>query len=129
VLFTELALEAPEPGRGSLGKLTTVAMEHSVGLEAPSSEEPGPSRHLIFGIVAVGLFMSSIDSTIVATALPAIHASLRATINWAGWTLTVYSLGMVIDQYLPAGRVQSQPGHWWWGAAALGGRNRRRALR
>src|ERR1700734_537321 len=84
-------------------------MEHSVGLEAPSAEEPGPSRHLIFGIVAVGLFMSSIDSTIVATALSAIHASLRATINWAGWTLTVYSLGMVI--VLPiAGKISDELG-------------------
>jgi EmrB/QacA subfamily drug resistance transporter len=87
-----------------------VAIEHSAGLEAaPSPGEPGPSRHLIFGIVAVGLFMSSIDSTIVATALPAIHASLRTTINWAGWTLTVYSLGMVI--VLPiAGKISDEFG-------------------
>ena len=73
-----------------------MAIERSVGLQAPSAGEPGPSRRLIFGIVAVGLFMSSIDTTIVATALSAIHTSLRTTINWAGWTLTVYSLGMVI---------------------------------
>jgi len=78
----------------SLGKLTTMAIEHSVGVAVPSPGAPGPSRHLIFSIVAVGLFMSSIDSTIVATALPAIHTSLHATINWAGWTLTVYSLGI-----------------------------------
>ena len=56
--------------RGSLDKLTIVAIEHSAGLEAaPDPREPGPSRHLIFAIVAVGLFMSSIDATIVATAL------------------------------------------------------------
>ena len=53
--------------------------------------------------------MSSIDTTIVATALPAIHASLRTTINWAGWTLTVYSLGMVI--VLPiAGKISDELG-------------------
>jgi EmrB/QacA subfamily drug resistance transporter len=93
----------------SLGKLTTVAIEHSVGLQAPSAGEPRPSRRLIFGIVAVALFMSSIDTTIVATALPAIHTSLRATINWAGWTLTIYSLGMVI--VLPiAGKISDQFG-------------------
>jgi hypothetical protein len=59
-----------------------VAIEHSAGLEAaPSPGEPGPSRHRIFAIVAVGLFMSSIDATIVATALSAIRDSLRTTIN------------------------------------------------
>jgi EmrB/QacA subfamily drug resistance transporter len=86
-----------------------VAIEHTVGLQAPSPGRAGPSRHLIFAIVAVGLFMSSIDATIVATALPAIHASLRTTINWAGWTLTVYSLGMVI--VLPiAGKISDELG-------------------
>jgi EmrB/QacA subfamily drug resistance transporter len=86
-----------------------VAIEHSVGLQAPAAGEPGPSRRLIFGIVAVGLFMSSIDATIVATALPAIHTSLRATINWAGWTITIYSLGLVI--VLPiAGKISDQFG-------------------
>src|SRR5580700_3192797 len=96
-------------GLRSLGRLTTVAIEHSVGLQAPSAGEPGPSRRLIFGIVAVGLFMSSIDATIVATALPAIHTSLRATINWAGWTITIYSLGLVI--VLPiAGKISDQFG-------------------
>jgi EmrB/QacA subfamily drug resistance transporter len=101
-------------GRGnagwqSLGKLTTVAIEHSVGLPAPSAGKPGPSRRLIFGIVAIALFMSSIDATIVATALPAIHTSLRATINWAGWTITIYSLGMVV--VLPiAGKISDQFG-------------------
>jgi EmrB/QacA subfamily drug resistance transporter len=69
----------------------------------------GPSRGLVFGVVAIGLFMSSIDSTIVATALPAIHRSLRASINWAGWTITIYSLGMVIA--LPiAGKISDQFG-------------------
>jgi EmrB/QacA subfamily drug resistance transporter len=86
-----------------------VAIEHSVDLEASSAGKPGPSRQLIFAIVAVGLFMSSIDSTIVATALPAIHTSLRTTINWAGWTITVYSLGMVI--VLPiAGKISDEFG-------------------
>jgi EmrB/QacA subfamily drug resistance transporter len=86
-----------------------VAIKHSTELQAPSTGKPGPSRRLIFGIVAIGLFMSSIDSTIVATALPAIHTSLRTTINWAGWTITVYSLGMVI--VLPiAGKISDQFG-------------------
>ena len=87
-----------------------MAIEDSVGLAvAPSRRAPGSSPRLIFGIVAIGLFMSSIDATIVATALPAIHASLRTTINWAGWTLTAYSLGMVL--VLPiAGKMSDEFG-------------------
>jgi hypothetical protein len=107
--FRPLFETTPEPKWQSLGKLTTVAIEHSVGLQAPSAGEPGPSRRLIFGIVAVGLFMSSIDATIVATALSAIHTSLRTTINWAGWTLTVYSLGMVIVRPI-AGKISDEFG-------------------
>lgn len=53
--------------------------------------------------------MTSIDSTIVATALLSIHDSLRSSLNWAGWTITIYSLGMVIA--LPtAGRFSDQFG-------------------
>ena len=86
-----------------------MAIERSAGVSAPSEGQPGSPRRLIFGIVAVGLFMSSVDSTIVATALPAIHTSLHATINWAGWTITVYSLGMVI--VLPiAGKISDELG-------------------
>jgi len=86
-----------------------VAIEHSAGLQARSPDKPAPSRRLIFGVVAIALFMSSIDATIVATALPAIHTSLHATINWASWTITVYSLGMVV--VLPiAGKVSDEFG-------------------
>jgi len=68
-----------------------------------------PPRHLVFAIVAIAIFMTSIDSTIVATALLAIHDSLRSSINWSGWTITIYSLGMVIA--LPtAGRFSDQFG-------------------
>jgi EmrB/QacA subfamily drug resistance transporter len=64
---------------------------------------------VLFGVVATALFMSSIDLTIVATALPAIHHSLDASINWAGWTITIYSVGIIIA--LPvAGRVSDQFG-------------------
>jgi len=60
-------------------------------------------------LVATALFMSSVDLTIVATALPAIHRSLRASINWAGWTITIYGLSTVVA--LPiAGKFSNQFG-------------------
>jgi len=55
------------------------------------------------------MFMGTIDATIVATALPAIHRSLHSSINWAGWTITVYGLGVVISMPT-AGRVSDQLG-------------------
>ncbi|MGC4112618.1 MAG: MFS transporter [Nocardioides sp.] len=51
---------------------------------------------MIFGVVAVALLMSSIDQTIVATALPALHHDLHAQVNWTAWTITVYALGQIV---------------------------------
>lgn len=62
-----------------------------------SAGEGRPVRPvLVFTIVACALLMMSIDTTIVATALHALQHGLRTTINWAGWTLTVYSFGFVL---------------------------------
>jgi EmrB/QacA subfamily drug resistance transporter len=58
--------------------------------------EPLPGRHVVFAVVALALFMSSIDQTIVATALNAIQTDLHAELTWSGWTITVYSLGQII---------------------------------
>lgn len=57
---------------------------------------PAPHRPVIFATVAVALLMGSIDSTIVATALPAIQRGLHTSIVWAGWTITAYALGQVL---------------------------------
>ncbi|QXL85425.1 MFS transporter [Comamonas sp. NLF-1-9] len=53
-------------------------------------------RVRIFLVIALALLMMSVDSTIVATALHALQHGLGTTINWAGWTLTAYSLGFVV---------------------------------
>jgi len=53
--------------------------------------------------------MASVDSTIVATALPKIGSALHARINWLSWTITIYSLGQVIMLPL-AGRISDQIG-------------------
>ena len=66
-------------------------------------------RWLVFGIVSIGLFMASIDQTIVATALPAIEHDLHAGINWSGWTITIYALGQVIAMPM-AGKISDMYG-------------------
>lgn len=66
-------------------------------------------RNLTFAVVSVALFMAAIDQTIVATALPAIQHELHARINWAGWTITTYSLGQVLAMPV-AGKLSDQFG-------------------
>lgn len=57
-------------------------------------------------MVALALLMSSLDQTIVATALGTLQRDLDASITWAGWTMTAYSLGMVL--MLPVAGTLSQ---------------------
>jgi EmrB/QacA subfamily drug resistance transporter len=57
----------------------------------------------------MALFMSSVDQTIVATALPAIQRELHAQINWSGWTITIYALGQVLAMPM-AGKISDMYG-------------------
>ncbi|HTX63746.1 MAG TPA: MFS transporter, partial [Acidimicrobiales bacterium] len=61
----------------------------------PLDEGP-PRRVLIFIVVGTALLMSSLDSTIVATALHAIEHGLHTSINWTSWTITGYAVGLVL---------------------------------
>lgn len=78
----------------------------SIGVTAPVAipAEALPRRHLVFAVVAMALFMSSMDQTIVATALNAIQTDLNAELTWSGWTITIYSLGQIIAMPL-AGKL------------------------
>ncbi len=71
--------------------------------------EASPRRWVIFGIVATALFMASLDMTIITTALPQIHRSLNAPLNWTGWTITAFTFGMLITMPI-AGRISDQFG-------------------
>ncbi|MGH7121548.1 MAG: MFS transporter [Acetobacteraceae bacterium] len=64
---------------------------------------------LVFTTVALSLVMTSVDSTIVATALDALQRGLHTSINWAGWTLTAYSFGLVL-MYPVTGKMSEQYG-------------------
>jgi EmrB/QacA subfamily drug resistance transporter len=79
------------------------------GQEGTRRAEPPDRRKRIFAIVSIGLFMSSIDQTIVATALPAIERELHTTLNWSGWTISIYALGMVIAMPM-AGKISDMYG-------------------
>ena len=75
----------------------------------PAHGSPKDRRKLIFAIVSIGLFMASVDQTIVATALPAIERELHAAINWSGWTISIYALGQVIAMPM-AGKISDTYG-------------------
>jgi EmrB/QacA subfamily drug resistance transporter len=77
-------------------------------LDAPGARQSG-RRKLIFAIVSIGLFMASVDQTIVATALPAFEKELHAGINWSGWTISIYALGQVIAMPM-AGKISDMYG-------------------
>ena len=53
-------------------------------------------RAVLFGVVSLALVMSTLDQTIVATALSDLEQGLHTSITWAGWTITAYSLGLVL---------------------------------
>jgi EmrB/QacA subfamily drug resistance transporter len=79
------------------------------GFSGPRAEDRPVHRGLVFAIVAFALLMMSIDATIVATALDALRRELQTSIDWAGWTITAYSLGFVV--ILPVtGKLSEQYG-------------------
>lgn len=86
------------------------AIDTAVGADLPDGEETG-SRHrkLIFAICAMGLFMASIDATIVSTALRTIDHELRAPVNWGSWSITIYQFGQILAMPL-AGKISDQFG-------------------
>jgi len=47
-------------------------------------------------MVALGLLMSSIDSTVVSVALPTFIKELHTNILWAAWTISLYFIAMVM---------------------------------
>ncbi|MBO0774238.1 MAG: MFS transporter, partial [Actinobacteria bacterium] len=73
------------------------------------AQAPAPHRVAIFSVVAIALFMSALDGTIVATALHAVQHGLHASINWASWVITVYSVGLVLGLSL-AGQINDRFG-------------------
>jgi EmrB/QacA subfamily drug resistance transporter len=88
------------------------ALDHGpvpLGTIGERDGEPLARRKLIFAIVSIGLFMASIDQTIVATALPAIQRELHTQINWSGWTITIYALGQVVAMPM-AGKISDMYG-------------------
>jgi EmrB/QacA subfamily drug resistance transporter len=99
---------------GKQDKLYVVTLRSIATSDAPPSApvvtgEPQPRRYLVFAVVAVALFMASVDQTIVATALPTLQKDLHTQVNWSSWTITIYALGQILVMPL-AGSISDQFG-------------------
>jgi len=82
------------------------------GSEVPvisGKQRPEAPRSLVFSIVSLALFMSAVDATVVATALPTLRHTLHAPIDWTSWALTAYTLGLAVAMPV-AGRLSDQLG-------------------
>jgi EmrB/QacA subfamily drug resistance transporter len=71
------------------------------GAESPRRISGQPAaqpatRHLFFVLAAFAVMMGSIDTTIVAVAIPHLTTALDAPLIWVGWTLTAYQLVQVV---------------------------------
>lgn len=74
-----------------------------------SNSAPPRSRNAVFAATSVALLMGSIDTTIVATALPSLTANLHTSVGWSAWTISAYQLGSVTATPL-AGQLSDKLG-------------------
>jgi EmrB/QacA subfamily drug resistance transporter len=65
--------------------------------------------YVFFVLAALSILMFSIDSTIVAVALPTMMTELNTTLPWIGWTLTAYTLVQTVIMPL-AGKLSENYG-------------------
>ena len=107
----ELAL-ACRGGLGYFGRNMDTRNKHT-GSAARNArtEDPGghPDRWVVFSLVAVGVFMSTLDSSIVNVALPAIMVDFEATLTVIEWVPMIYLL-TVSSLLLTFGRLSDIQG-------------------
>ena len=51
-------------------------------------------RYLVFVTASFSLLMYTIDSTAVAVAFPNFIKDLHTDVLWAGWTMSMFSIGV-----------------------------------
>ena len=68
-----------------------------------------PRKWFILVVVALGMFMALLDSTIVNIAIPAIVTSLKTGISQVSWVLNAYNIGLAVF-FLTFGRLADRFG-------------------
>ena len=54
------------------------------------------ARYVFFALASLAVLMGSIDSTIVAVALPQLTDAFQAPLTWVIWTITGYQLVQLV---------------------------------
>ncbi len=75
-------------------------------------KQSAPNKWLVFFLVAVGIFMSTLDGSIVNIALPTIMNDLAASLNTVEWVQIIYLL-TVSSLLLSFGRLSDIKGRRW----------------
>ncbi len=68
-----------------------------------------PRKWLILWVVALGMFMALLDSTIVNIAIPAVVVDLNTSISTVSWVLNAYNIGLAVF-FLTFGRLADRFG-------------------
>ncbi|MGN7984380.1 MFS transporter [Burkholderia sp. 22313] len=80
--------DCSSPGAAARAPAPTAAPMAAAAAGRPSARE----RRFTLALVALGMFMAVLDTTIVNVALPAIRASLGATVAGLAWIVDAYTL-------------------------------------
>lgn len=76
------------------------------------SPDMAPNKWLAFFVVAVGVFMSTLDGSIVNIALPSIMEDLKAPLSTIEWVMLIYLL-TISSLLLSFGRLSDIRGRRW----------------
>ncbi len=52
--------------------------------------------YIVFAVVAIALFVVSVDTALIVIGLPVVTDELNTTLGWAGWTITGYQLSQTV---------------------------------
>ncbi len=77
-----------------------------------SEDTPGPNRWVVFALVSIGIFMSTLDGSIVNIALPVIMEDLNSSLSVIEWVMMIYLL-TVSSLLLSFGRLSDIRGRRW----------------
>jgi EmrB/QacA subfamily drug resistance transporter len=72
-------------------------------------DQGNPRKWWILWVVALGMFMALLDSTIVNIAIPAIVTDLKTGISQVSWVLNAYNIGLAVF-FLTFGRLADRYG-------------------
>lgn len=84
----------------------------------PVAAMPEKTRLLVFGVMALGMFMSLLDVQIVAASLPEIEAGLSAGADEGSWVQTSYLIAEIVMIPLSAFLSRAYSTRWLFTASA-----------